>query len=317
MAAHGHGHGDGHAHSHTHTHSAKPGDQKALGWTLVLVVLVLVAELIGAAVSGSLALLSDAAHMFTDAAARAIALAATRLGQRGADHKRSFGYRRFEVLAALVNALMLLAAAAFIVVEAARRLFHPPDIGSSTMLWVAVLGLVVNLAGMALLAGRGEHSLNLKGAYLEVWSDMICSIGVIAGALVIRYTGWVWVDSIVAIGIGLWVLPRTVALLRESTHVLLEGAPPGLDLREVEQALTAQPGIASIHDLHVWTVGSGEVSLTAHAVVDPAADAGDALVGQVCELLAERFDIHHVTVQMERTPCALAAQGHGFGAPGG
>ena len=310
---HSHGHPHGHSHDHSHGHDHHHGAAahgRALGISLALICVVLVAELAGAYYSGSLALLSDAAHMFTDAAALAISLVATHLSQRPADPRRTFGYHRFEVIAAAFNALLLLLAAVFIVYEAVRRISHPAQIESGLMLGIAVLGLVVNLIAMALLfRGQGE-SLNMRGAYLEVWSDMIGSVGVILGALAIRFTGWEWIDSAVAAGIGLWVLPRSWSLLRTTMNVLLEGAPEGIDPSQVGRALAECPGVAGIHDLHVWAIGSGHVSLSVH-VVSPR--PGDELLGRVRALLAEQFDIHHSTVQLESSPCEQDREEHGFG----
>jgi cobalt-zinc-cadmium efflux system protein len=305
--------GHDHAHHHGHHHGADAADARALTLTLGMVLLVLVAEVAGGLLSGSLALLSDAAHMFTDAAALAIALTALRIGKRPPDDKRSFGYHRFEILAALANALLLMVAAAYILYEAWRRLREPAQIESALMLWIAVLGLAVNLASMRLLARGHEHNLNLKGAYLEVWSDMLGSVGVIGGALVIRFTGWTWVDSAVAVAIGLWVLPRTWQLLRASLHVLLEGVPEGVDLAEIEQALRRCEGVVGVHDLHVWSIASGRMSLSVHVVVAPPLPPGDALLTGLRTLLAERFGIHHSTVQLEQAPCEQERAEHGFG----
>lgn len=304
------GHDHGHHHAHHHADAA---DAKALTLTLGMVLLVLVAEVAGGVLSGSLALLSDAAHMFTDAAALAIALTALRIAKRPPDDKRSFGYHRFEILAALANALLLMVAAAYILYEAWHRLQQPAQIESTLMLWIAVLGLAVNLASMRLLAHGHEHNLNLKGAYLEVWSDMLGSLGVIGGAIVIRFTGWTWVDSAVAVAIGLWVLPRTWQLLRASLHVLLEGVPEGVDLAQVEQALRGCEGVAGVHDLHVWSIASGRMSLSVHVVVAPPLPPGDALLTRLRALLAKRFDIHHSTVQLEQAPCEQERAEHGFG----
>lgn len=306
------GHEHGHAHGHSHEQG---GSSRRLALALALVLAVLLVELVGAWWSGSLALLSDAAHMFTDAAALAIALAAMRLARRPADAARSFGYERFEILAAALNATLLLLAAAYIVWEAWHRLWAPQEIAWGAMLGVAVLGLAANLAGMALLAGGREHNLNLRGAYLEVWSDMLGSLGVIAGAIGIWLTGWAWLDSLIAVGIGLWVLPRSWRLLRTSLNVLLEGVPAGVDLGAIERALLACPGIRSVHDLHVWAIGSGSISLTVHLVTTPPAGPGDPLLQHVRGLLAREFDIHHTTVQIEAEPCEQERAVHGYGPP--
>jgi len=300
------------AHDHAH---AVGGNEKALRWALLLTSLYLVAEVVGGLVSGSLALLSDAAHMFTDTVALAISLAAIWIGKRPADKRRTFGYHRFEILAAMLNAVLLFFVAMYVLYEAWRRISAPAEIQSTAMLLVAVAvgGLVVNFVGMRLLASGKDESLNVKGAYLEVWADMLGSIGVIVGALVIRFTGWTWVDSVIAVAIGLWVLPRTWRLLRESLNVLLEGVPDDVDLPEVERALLVSEGVASLHDLHVWALSSGKVSLSVHVVCTPEVGDMAPLMVQLRALLAEKFDIHHSTVQLERVPCEQAAESHGFG----
>ena len=299
------------AHQHAHARGSA-GNTGALGRALALVLVMLGAELAGAWWSGSLALLSDAAHMFTDAAALAISLLADRMARRPADARRSFGYQRFEVLAAVLNAVLLLLAAAYVVWEAWRRLHAPTRIGSGVMLAVAVLGLAVNLLGMRILAGGQSDNMNLRGAYLEVWSDMLGSVGVIGGAIAIRLTGKDWIDSAVAVAIGLWVLPRTISLLRASLHVLLEGVPEGIDLEQVAARLRGCPGIADVHDLHIWSLGSGQVSLSVHAVVAHGHAPDDVLLRRTRTLLADGFGIHHSTVQLEQQPCEQAGGGHGF-----
>jgi cobalt-zinc-cadmium efflux system protein len=299
------------SHDHAHHHHAHG---RNLALTLAITLVVLAAEAIGGWWSHSLALLSDAAHMLTDAASLAISLAAVRIARRPADARRSFGYHRFEILAALANALLLLAAGAYILFEAWRRLHAPPEIHAGPMLWVAAGALVANGFSMSLLFAGKDSNLNVKGAYLEVFSDMLGAAGVIVGALVIRFTGWSWVDSAVAVAIGLWVLPRTWALLHESLNVLLEGVPRGLELASIERALREQPGVRSVHDLHVWSIASGRPSLTAHVLVQPDLPAGDdTLLRALRTMLVERFDLHHSTLQIERTPCAqgdAAEQGH-------
>lgn len=296
-----------------HSH-AVPGTQneRALRFALLLTTVFLIAEVVAGVLTGSLALISDAAHMFTDAAALAIALVAVRIGKRPADSQRTFGYYRFEILAAAFNAILLFLVAIYILFEAYQRLKSPPEIQSTGMLIVAVMGLVINLVSMRLLSGGKEHSLNVKGAYLEVWSDMLGSIGVIAGALIIRFTGWSWVDSLVAVAIGLWVLPRTWLLLKESLNVLLEGVPEGIGLDQVQQAILAVPGVQSLHDLHVWTISSGKVSLTVHVVCDAEETTNDRLLASIRLMLAKQFDIHHSTVQLEHEPCEQASDLHTF-----
>jgi cobalt-zinc-cadmium efflux system protein len=310
--AHSHAHSHSHG-GHGHEHHGPGTPTRRLAWALGLTCTVLVAELVGAWMSGSLALLSDAAHMFTDAAALAISLSAARLALRPADARRSFGYHRFEVLAAALNAVLLLLAAGYILFEAARRAFEPPPVESTTMLGVAVLGLLTNLAGMWLLYSGRDQNLNLRSAYLEVWSDTLGSLGVITAALVIAFTGWFWVDPLVAALIGLWVLPRAWTLLRASSHVLLEGTPEHIVLEEVERALLESEGVAGVHELHVWSLGSASISLSAHVVMADGQGQPQQLLAKLSDMLAARFEIHHTTLQLEHAPCPQAHAPHGFG----
>lgn len=292
--------------SHDHAHSgASEGNERRMWWALALTSSFLIIEVIGGVIAGSLALISDAAHMLTDTAALAIALVAIRIGRRPADARRTFGYYRFEILAAAFNAALLFLVALYILFEAYERLRSPAAIQSLPMLVIATIGLGVNLAAMRLLAGGKTTSLNVKGAYLEVWSDMLGSLGVIVGALLIRFMGWHWVDPLIAVAIGLWVLPRTWHLQRQSLNILLEGVPEGLQLDAIETTLQETQGVRSVHDLHVWAITSGKVSLTAHLVLDASAQA-DIVTGLMRERLAEKFDIHHTTLQCEFAPCAPA-----------
>jgi len=299
----GHDHG-GHAHNH-----AAGANSKMLAIALVLTTAFLVAELIGAYFFNSLALLSDAAHMFTDSAALAIALAAIKIGQRPADDARTYGYRRFEILAAAFNALLLFAVAGYVLWEGMARFFEPTEVESTGMLVVASLGLIVNIIAMRLLSAGKDQSLNVKGAYLEVWADMLGSMGVIAGALLIMFTGWQWIDPVVAIGIGLWVLPRTWSLLKDTTQILLEGVPRGLRLKDVRSAIANTPGVAGVHDLHVWSMTSDDVSASVHAELVEGADAETVRLAVAAALL-ERFDIEHITIQVEEEPCDDAPHLH-------
>lgn len=259
----------------------------------------MIAEVIGAFITGSLALLSDAAHMMTDALALAISLVAIQVAKRPADRKRTFGYARFEILAAAFNALLLFGVAFYILYEAYQRLQAPAEIQSTGMLVIAVLGLIVNLISMRLLSAASGESLNVKGAYLEVWSDMLGSIGVIIAAVVILFTGWGWIDSVVAAAIGFWVLPRTWTLLKESMNVLLQGVPDGVDIDQVEQAIRKVPGVKDIHDLHIWALTSGKNVLSTHLVADSTLGTEQQILALVTEVLHEQFDISHVTLQVE------------------
>ena len=299
------------AHDHSHA-AAGTGNERALWMSLGLTGAFMIAEVITGVLSNSLALISDAAHMFTDTAALAIALVAIRVGRRPADKKRTFGYYRFEILAAAFNAILLFAVALYILFEAYQRFSIPPAIDSTLMLVVASVGLVINLISMRLLSGGKDESLNIKGAYLEVWSDMLGSAGVIVGAIVIKMTGWTWVDSAVAVGIGLWIVPRTWQLLRVSLNILLEGVPEGVGMQEIDDAVRAVPGVVSAHDLHVWAITSNKLSLTVHVVTDVANEKVFDLLTAIRKMLAQRFDVAHTTVQIERTPCEQADGAHTF-----
>ena len=287
------------------------GKERSLWIALALTTTFMIAEVIGGLVTGSLALISDAAHMFTDTAALAIALAAIRVAKRPADALRTYGYHRFEILAAAFNALLLFGVAIYILVEAYGRFRNPPEIQTGAMVAIAAIGLVVNLISMRLLSSGKDASLNVKGAYLEVWSDMLGSIGVIGGAILIRYTGWAWVDPLIAVGIGLWVLPRTWILLKESLNILLEGVPQGVKVPDVMQAMVSVTGVQSVHDLHVWALTSGKSSLTAHVVYGPGVPP-ESLLRPLQEVLAERFQVFHTTLQMEAKACEHTEDGCNF-----
>lgn len=291
-----------------HDH-AKSANSRTLLIALLLTGTFLIAEVIGSFVFNSLALLSDAGHMLTDVAALTIALMAIRIGARPADGQRTFGYRRFEILAAAFNALMLFAVAIYILVEAINRFRDPEPVQSTGMLIVAVAGLIINLISMRLLRSGKEQSLNLKGAYLEVWADMLGSIGVIGGAIAIRFTGLTWIDPVVAVGIGLWVLPRTWVLLRDTANVLLEGVPRGMSLNDVRAAIVSVPGVQNAHDLHVWSITSDNSSCSVHIIVDDVGQA-EAIRAQVAQMLSQSFQIEHATIQTESKQCAELNSAH-------
>lgn len=272
-------------------------NERRLKWALGLTGTFLIVEVIGGLWTGSLALLSDAAHMLTDFMALLVALVAIRIGKRAADNKRTYGYKRFEILAAALNAVVLFLVAFYILYEAYKRFQSPPDIEAGWMMAVAAVGLVVNIISMRMLAQSSEHSLNVKGAYLEVLSDMVGSIGVIIAALIIKFTGWWQVDPILAVLIGFWILPRTWKLLSESLNILLEGVPLGIDMDKLRADLAAIPGIREVHDLHVWAITSGSNSLTAHLLLESAA-ANVALMEQA-QAVVKAHKIDHSNFQLE------------------
>ncbi|MCL5768422.1 cation diffusion facilitator family transporter [Acinetobacter sp. ANC5681] len=283
---------------HDHSHAVvTEGNAKKLTIALVLTTTFLIVEVIAGLITQSLALLSDAAHMFTDAAALAIALAAIKIAKRPADNKRTFGYQRFEILAALFNASMLFFVAIYILYEAYQRFTQPPEIQSVGMLVVASIGLIINLISMKILMSSATESLNMKGAYLEVLSDALGSVGVIIGAVIIYYTNWYWVDTIIAVAIGFWVLPRTWILLRQSINILLEGVPEEVDIEKLRTDLLALDGVESIHQLKVWAITSKNIHLTVHLFA-PKVDRNQ-LHRAAIEMLLHEHGIVEVTLQIE------------------
>lgn len=285
-------------HGHDHSHAVvTEGNAKKLTIALALTTTFLIVEVIAGLITQSLALLSDAAHMFTDAAALAIALVAIQISKRPADNKRTFGYQRFEILAALFNALMLFVVAIYILYEAYIRFSKPPEIQSVGMLVVATIGLVINLISMKILMSSATNSLNVKGAYLEVLSDALGSVGVIIGAIIIYFTNWYWIDTLIAVLIGFWVLPRTWVLLKQSINILLEGVPEEVDIEKLRADLLSLNGVESIHQLKVWAITSKNIHLTVHLFA-PEADR-TKLYQDAVEMLSHEHGIGEVTLQIE------------------
>lgn len=269
---------------------------------LAITVCVLVAELVGAWLTGSLALLADAGHMATDVAGILLAILAVTFAARPATPQRTFGYYRLEILAAVLNAVLLLAIAVFILVEAWSRWDDPPEIEAGLMLVFAAVGLVANLVGLMILRRGAQESLNVKGAYLEVLGDLLGSVAVIVAAVVILLTGWERIDTIASVAVALLILPRTWVLLREATDVLLEATPRGVDMDDVRRHILETPGVLDAHDLHAWTITSGMPVLSAHVVVsdEALADGGAGRVlDQLSDCLAHHFDVEHCTFQLE------------------
>jgi cobalt-zinc-cadmium efflux system protein len=260
--------GGGHDHGHRSHELADVSDRRRIALVLTITGTVLVAEVIGALWTGSLALLADAGHMLTDAAGLVLALVAAHLVTRPATSRRTWGYRRAETLAAAVQALLLLGVGIYVLVEGIRRLVDPPQVASAGMLVFGVVGLVGNGVSMALLAGSRGHNLNLRAAFLEVLNDALGSVAVIVAAIVIATTGWTRADAVVSLLIGVLILPRTVSLLRDTARVLLESTPLGLDLDDIRTHILEVPHVRDVHDLHASQIATGLPVLTAHVVVD-------------------------------------------------
>jgi len=284
------------AHEARHQRAAH---SRRLAWVLALTCAYMVAELVGAWLSNSLALLADAGHMMSDAAALALSLFAMWAARMPATRASTYGYHRAEILAALANGSVLLVIASFVFVEAVQRLHEPPPVAGPLMLAIACGGLAMNLAGLRLLAPGRDVNLNLRGAWLHVLSDALGSVGAILAGVLIWTSGWTWADPVASIVIAVFVLHSGWSLLRETVAVLMENAPGHIDVDEVRTAIGAIAPVIGVHDLHVWTITSGMESLSAHVLAERDSDA-DALLGSIRQLLAERFGIDHVTIQIEK-----------------
>ena len=275
------------------------GEQQArLGCALALTGGFLVIEVVGGLYTGSLALLADAGHMVTDVGGLGPALMAIRFAMRPATPERTYGYYRVEILAAAANAVALLGICFYILFEAWQRFRNPPEVASGAMLLIGAAGLIVNIAGMFVLRTGSAASLNLRGAYLELMSDTISSVGVIAAALIMRQTGWRYADPLVSAGIGLFIVPRTWRLLTDAVDVLLEGTPSDVNVTALREAIAAVPGVIGVHDLHVWALTSGTNAMSAHAVRAGDVPAEQVLAG-VHQAVTCAFSVSHVTVQVE------------------
>lgn len=285
-----------HAHGHVRAGARHSGRLRV---SFLLIVGFLVVQVVVGVATGSLALQSDAGHMATDALGLGMALAAIGAATRAsAARHRTFGLYRLEILAALANAILLFAVAAYVLVEAALRLNDPPDVASVPVLVVGVVGLAVNLVAFLLLRRGANESLNVRGAYLEVVADALGSVGVIVSAIVMWVSGWGLVDPVVGAGIGLFILPRALRLGREALRVLVQAAPDGIDLDDVHRSLAGIDGVADVHDLHVWTLTSEMDVLTAHVAVTDNGST-QAVLTTARAMLAERFGLAHATLQVE------------------
>jgi len=258
----------------------------------------MIIEVIGGLWTGSLALIADAAHMLTDAGGLALALIAIRFAERRRTPQNTFGYVRMEVLSALTNAVVLLLLTVYILYEAYQRFLNPPEIIGGPMLAVAVVGLIVNLISMKLLSAGSAESLNVKGAYFEVLSDMLGSLGVIVAAAVVVLTGWQLVDPIIGAGIGVFIVPRTWILLKQAVHILMEGTPPEIDMTLLERTLSELPEVIAVHDLHVWTITSGADAMSCHLVITDMSLAPGTLTAAQAAMKTD-FNLSHVTIQIE------------------
>ncbi len=273
-------------------------NKNRLAITLVLVVGYMIAELVGGWLTNSLALLADAGHMFSDAAALALSLFAMWITQRSASPQHTYAYYRAEILAALANGATLGAVSIYIFIEAFQRLSKPPEVQGPLMMGIAAGGLAINLAGLALLHEGRSHSLNIRGAWLHILSDALGSIAALGAGALIWTLGWNWADPAASVLIGILVIYSSWGLLKEAVAVLMEQAPGHLDVDQVRSALQQIPGVLEVHDLHIWTITSGMESLSSHIVVAEG-HSHMGLLKETRDILHDRFGIHHITIQIE------------------
>jgi cobalt-zinc-cadmium efflux system protein len=292
-------HRHSHGHSHAHSHSPTGGGSSArLAWTLGLILVYMVAEAVGGWLTGSLALLADAGHMLSDAAALGLSMFAMSMARRPRTAKQTYGYHRLEILAALANGATLVAISILVMVEAVHRFGSPEAVNAGGMVWIAAGGLLVNLAALAILHGGRDDNLNMRGVWLHVLTDALGTVqAIVAGALIWGF-GWQWADPVASVLISILVIWSAWSLLKEATGVLMESAPAHIDVNEVHDLMSQVSGVLEVHDLHVWTITSGMESLSAHVVVEDRRFDCDIL-GEIRVTLHERFGIDHITVQME------------------
>lgn len=293
---------------HTHHHHAGTG--RVLGWSLAATTVFVAVEIIAGIRAHSLALLSDAGHNFTDALALLLAWFGLYVQSRPADEVKTFGYHRAGVLAAFVNALTLLALAAWIFYESYRRMLNPPQVHETTMLVVAALALALNGGIMWGLRVERRHDINIRAAFVHMLGDLLGALGIIAGAIWIHYTGWERADPLLSILIGALIVWTAWDIIRESLNILLEGLPRGLDLQSVVGAMREVNGVLDVHDLHIWSLGSSTHALSCHVLIDDLPPSASGLtLRHINDMLASRFHIHHTTVQFEHVGCMLSENG--------
>jgi cobalt-zinc-cadmium efflux system protein len=292
----------GHDHHHSHGLTATGRHRRRLIAVLAITLAVVLVQVVGAVLSGSLALLADAGHMLSDAAGVTIALLAAWIAGRPASDLRTYGYQRAEVLAALANALILIVISVVIFSEAIRRIGSTPEVHTGIMLFAAILGLVANVVSLVILHGAHRESLNVRGAYLEVLGDLLGSFAVIAAAVIILFTGYQAADTIASVVIALMILPRAWTLLRDVVDVLLEATPKGVEVQMIREHILSVDGVSDVHDIHIWTITSGVPVFSAHVVVEDGvlnARGADQLLDKLTTCLGSHFDTDHCTFQLE------------------
>lgn len=292
---HHHGHSHGHNHSHGHT-----GNKKALFFSFLLIASFMIVEVVGGILTNSLALLSDAGHMLSDAAALGLSLFAIKLGERKASASKTYGYKRFEIIAAALNGLTLIVISVYIFYEAYQRFWNPPEVLSGGMLIISSIGLLVNIvAAWILMRGDKEENLNVRSAFLHVIGDMLGSVGAIIAALLMLFFGWGIADPIASVIVAILILISGWRVTKESFHILMEGTPANLEMDKVKSSLLKIPAVADVHDMHIWSITSGMPMLSCHMVIEGGA-VHDTILHRAQTILHDDFEIEHSTIQIEK-----------------
>mgnify|MGYP000030847531 CR=1 FL=1 len=299
-----HKHDHGHDHEHDHVPEVTEDSEKRIFWVMCLTGGYMILQVVGGLYSGSLALIADSGHMLSDTAALGLAWFGFRLGKKPADRKRTYGYHRFQILAAFTNGLTLFFIAGWITIEAIDRLFNPGHVLSTPMLFVAIAGLIVNIIGFVVLHRGDSHNVNMQGALLHVMGDLLGSVAAIAAALIIMFTGWTAADPLLSILVALIVLKSGYGIIKRSGHILLEGTPEHLDLDQIKIKLTEKfPEILDAHHIHAWSLTAEKIIVTVHVRIDENT-AIQPLLDQINAYLQEEFSVGHATVQLEYESCA-------------
>ncbi|MGC8229503.1 cation diffusion facilitator family transporter [Pseudobacillus badius] len=291
--------GHSHSHGHSHGHHHHSSNKQALKLSFILIATYMIVEVVGGMITNSLALLSDAGHMLSDAAALGLSYFALKFGEKEATLSKTFGYKRFEILAAFINGLTLLVISIYIFVEAYRRIMAPPEVMSMGMLAVSVIGLLVNIAAAyILMKGDKEENLNVRSAFLHVLGDLLGSVGAIAAALMILFFGWNLADPIASVIVAVLIIISGIRVTKASFHILMEGAPENISVSKVKAALLGMPGVEDVHDLHVWAITSDFPALSCHVVIRPETE-GKQLLTSIQKKLHDEFYIEHTTIQID------------------
>ena len=298
---HSHTHSHSHPHRHSHSHSVEGVSETKLFFVVILNLIITFAEIIGGVFSGSLALISDALHNFSDSVAVITSLIAIRLGKRVADNKKTFGYKRAEILVALFNAAILIGISVFLFFEAFRSLIYPQKINTSVMIPVAIISLVANAVSALLLHADAEKSLNLRSSYLHLLSDALISVGVLVGAFLMKYFQIYWIDSVLTIIIGVFVIRAAYYIFLEASNILMQGAPSNFSISDISNHILEIPGVCEVHDIHVWQMNEREFFLDAHIQVaqNLTIEKTDNLRSEINDVLEHHFDIQNSVLQIE------------------